>query len=249
MKNPVLWFGVVLIAGIAAAFYFWLERSGREARLEQMPPQRAPVQESPPPASSEPAHALPEASSSAASAEPEVNHLPPLSESDTFLRDSLAALLSSQAFNDIIIAKDMARRFVATVDNLPRNKLAERLLPVKPAPGAFLVSGSGEIVTLSPSNYRRYARYVALAEAVDAKQLVELYGRFYPLFQQAYRELGYPKKEFNDRLLQAIDDLLAAPLVTQPIELVRPKVLYEFEDPGLQDLSAGQKMMVRIGPD
>ena len=78
---------------------------------------------------------------------------------------------------------------------------------------------------------------------------MDLYVRFYPLFPQAYRELGYPKKHFNDRLMQAIDDLLAAPAMTQPIELVRPKVLYECEDPALQDLSAGQKMMIRIGPE
>jgi DUF3014 family protein len=30
---------------------------------------------------------------------------------------------------------------------------------------------------------------------------------------------------------------------------VRPKVLYEFEDPELEDFSAGHKMMIRIGPE
>jgi hypothetical protein len=249
MKNPVLWFAVVLIAGIAGGFYFWLERTGREARVEQMPPQNAPAAEASPPASAEgePAHPLPEVSSHAAGEE--VKPLPPLTASDETLAGSVAALLNTATFNDIIIAKDLARRFVATVDNLPRNKLAERLLPVKPASGAFQISGSGEIVILSATNYHRYARYVALAQAVDAKHVVELYVRFYPLFQQAYRELGYPKKQFNDRLVQAIDDLLAAPSPTKPVELVRPKVLYEFEDPALQSLSAGQKIMIRIGPE
>jgi DUF3014 family protein len=71
----------------------------------------------------------------------------------------------------------------------------------------------------------------------------------YPLFQQAYQELGYPKKYFNDRLVQVIDHMLATPSIKEPVALVRPKVLYEFEDPELEDLSAGQKIMIRIGPE
>jgi len=40
-----------------------------------------------------------------------------------------------------------------------------------------------------------------LAEKVDAKAFMAVYTRFYPLLQQAYRELGYPKGYFNDRLV------------------------------------------------
>jgi hypothetical protein len=69
------------------------------------------------------------------------------------------------------------------------------------------------------------------------------------LFQQAYQELGYPKKQFNDRLVEVIDDLLEAPEAQPPIKLVRPKVMYEFDDPELEDLSAGQKLLVRMGPE
>ena len=45
-----------------------------------------------------------------------------------------------------------------------------------------------------------------------------------------------------------IDHLLAAPDVPAPIPLAQPKVLYEFADPALEQLSAGQKMMIRMGP-
>ncbi len=83
--------------------------------------------------------------------------------------------------------------------------------------------------------------------AVDPKQLVAAYARFYPLFQEEYRALGYPSGAFNDRVIEAIDDLLAAPEIARPVGLVQPKVVYEFADPGLESLSAGQKLMVRIG--
>ena len=55
--------------------------------------------------------------------------------------------------------------------------------------------------------------------------------------------------DFNDRLVEAIDDLLAAPAVTGPLKLTQPKVLYEFADARLEQRSAGQKIMLRMGSD
>jgi len=83
---------------------------------------------------------------------------------------------------------------------------------------------------------------------VDARQAVAWYVRYYPLFQQAYRELGYPRGYFNDRLVAAIDNMLAAPDLTAPIALVRGDTYYRFVDPSLQGLSAGQKLLLRMGP-
>jgi len=249
MRNPVIWFSLIVVVAVGGGFYLWKEKTDRESRLEQIPAGQSEVAESAQPASPQPevTHPLPHDPLQTQTAQPKP--LPPLNASDDALREALAEPLGRQAFNDIFMSKDLARRIVATIDNLPRKKIAERLLPVKPPAGQFAIGGQGEIVTLNRNNYARYTRYVKLAEAADTKQLVALYVHYYPVFQQAYRELGYPKKEFNDRLVQAIDDLLAAPDAPQPVELVRPKVLYEFEDPALEDLSAGRKIMLRIGPE
>ena len=86
-------------------------------------------------------------------------------------------------------------------------------------------------------------------ESLDTRVLVKRYVESYPLFQRAYRELGFPKANFNDRLVEAIDDMLAAPDASAPVKLVRPKVLYQFEDPDLESRSAGQKIMMRMGAE
>lgn len=86
-------------------------------------------------------------------------------------------------------------------------------------------------------------------QSADPKQVVAAYVRLYPLFQQAYRELGYPAGYFNDRLVEVIDHLLAAPEVSGPIRLVQPRVLYQFEDPKLEALSAGEKLLIRMGSE
>ena len=140
------------------------------------------------------------------------------------------------------------RNFVVTIDNLPRKGGASRMSPVRPVTGAFAVAAGNSGVAIAPDNALRYRPYLVAMEGVEAKRLVSTYVRMYPLFQKAYEELGYPNAYFNDRLVEAIDDMLAAPDVSAPA-LVQPKVLYQFADPALEDRSAGQKIMIRMGPD
>ena len=47
----------------------------------------------------------------------------------------------------------------------------------------------------------------------------------------------------------AIDNLLATPEVTGPVSLVQPAVFFRYADPGLEALSAGQKLLLRMGPE
>ena len=168
---------------------------------------------------------------------------------ELLVRESLAGLWDAKTLEQFFNLKDFVRRVVATIDNLPRAKVALRLVPVKPVPGVFAVTGTDAGMTVSPANSARYAAYVALFEAADSKKLTATYVRFYPLFQQAYRELGYPQGYFNDRLVEVIDHLLAAPELKAPVRLVRPKVFYLYADPELEGRSAGQKIMMRMGAE
>jgi hypothetical protein len=86
-----------------------------------------------------------------------------------------------------------------------------------------------------------------LPKVTDTKKLVALYIRLYPLFQQSYEELGYRNNYFNDRLIETIDDLLETPDIPEPIKLVQPKYFYLYSDPDLEELSVGQKIMLRLG--
>jgi hypothetical protein len=101
---------------------------------------------------------------------------------------------------------------------------------------------------------------VQFVETVDSPRAVALYRRHYALFQQAYGDLGYPRAYFNDRLVEVIDHLLATPEPAGPVKVrltevkgpvapAQPWVRYEFADPGLEALSSGQKMLVRMGPE
>jgi hypothetical protein len=121
--------------------------------------------------------------------------------------------------------------------------------PTRNLPGSFAVKGDEQSATIDPANYQRYAPYVHLLQSLNTEQFTTAYFHYYPLFQQAYEGLGYPNGYFNDRLVAAIDDALAAPDVRGPVALVRPNVMYQYADPKIESLSSGQRLMVRLGPD
>ena len=237
MKSPLAWIAVVLVLAGAMGLYYW--RSMVPAVPSPAPPVAAVPEVRPPNEPPRILHPLPEPPANAPA-------LPTLADSDRLINDTVAGLYGRDAFTRFFHADGLVRRFVATVDNLPRKTAAVRLMPVKPVPGAFAVKAGAGDFTVAPDNAWRYRPYVVAMETADAKRLVAAYVRFYPLFQSAYRELGYPDAYFNDRLVVAIDDLLAAP-DADAATLTQPKVVYEFADADLEQRSAGQKIMMRMG--
>jgi Protein of unknown function (DUF3014) len=243
MKKAIPWvIGIVLLAGVGAAIYFWQRKQTPE-------PQPAPIAAAPaaPIPQVEPAthYPVPESSEPPAAAQP----LPELNDSDQLVQDALAGLIGAESLKKFVVTQEIVRHIVVTVDNLPRKTLAIRLSPVKPVGGEFRTTGKEGSVAIAADNAARYTPYVRVAEAVNAKILVAAYGRLYPLFQKAYEDLGYPKGYFNDRLIAVIDHLLVAPEIQGPMALVAPHVQYRFADPKLEALSAGQKILIRMGSE
>jgi hypothetical protein len=171
----------------------------------------------------------------------------------------LTDLFGRKAALGMFQVDDFAHRFAATVDNLARPTASSRLWPVNPAAGRFTVERDGDGEVVAADNGLRYTAFVQLLESVDPKRAAAAYVRFYPALQKAYEDLGYPGRYFNDRVVEVIDVLLATPDVEGPLKVhlapingpvqpARPWVLYEFDDPALQGLTAGQNMLLLMGP-
>ena len=96
--------------------------------------------------------------------------------------------------------------------------------------------------------YSRYDRVTDVFVSLDSRRAAEFYELLEPLVQEAYSELGYPDKKFDDALFAAIGRLLETPVIDEPIRLLRPVVMYEYEDERLESLGAAQKQMIRMGP-
>ena len=245
--TPYVVTGVALLALLAAAAWWWQRSAPAPAETASAP---AAVIDAPAPPPQPPAIAhLIEAEPASA----------PTGAAAPDLASALNALFGRKAILSLFQMDDFARRVVATVDNLGRVHASSRLWPLNPTAGRFTVEPPDGAGTISADNGRRYTPHVALFEATDLAALVAVYVQFYPQFQQAYVDLGYPKAYFNDRLVEVIDLLLAAPVpagpvavrrptATSPVQPTRPWVLYEFQDLALERLTAGQKILVRMGP-
>lgn len=174
--------------------------------------------------------------------------LPSLAESDPAFRGALVERYGSTPLERWLAPSALIQRMTVTIDSLDQpTPVTLRARPLAHVPGLFVVFGEGDSLTTNDDNARRYTPYVELLQSVDAGRLAELYFGFYPLFQAAYEELGYPGRHFNDRLVDIIDHLLETPELPQPVALVRPRVLYQYADPDTEARSWGQKLLIRMG--
>jgi hypothetical protein len=240
-RNKAIWWSaaavIVVIIGITA-YYRYSANSAAPVKVQENRPPPPPVVKADDGGIQ---HPIPAAGG-------DTTALPTLNQSDQVVKDSLVGFMGAKPVEQFLVQENIVRHIVVTIDNLPRKKVAVDLRPVKPTPGETVTGNQGDITTLGAANYARYTPFIHLVETTDPKTLATVYFHLYPLFQQAYEDLGYPGRFFNDRLVQVIDHLLAAPEPQGPIDLVQPKVFYQFADPKLEDLSAGQKLLIRMGP-
>ncbi|WP_374604159.1 DUF3014 domain-containing protein [Arenimonas sp.] len=176
--------------------------------------------------------------------------LPTLSDSDPVAWAALAGLLDGDDLATWLVPEYLVQRLVTTIDNLPRRDITRQVYAARPVAGNFAVSGTDGQSVLDPANFTRYDAAVAAFEAVDPARLVSAYVRLYPLFEQAYREVAAPGQTFNDRLVEVIDHLLAAPDPGAGLAVVpvpgQPR--WAFADPRLEQASIGHKALWRMGP-
>jgi len=201
-------------------------------------------------------------------AEPAIRHpigsghdkLPGLDESDGYIKNALLDLLGKKSVLSFLVLDGFARRFVASVNNLATDNAASQSWPVNRTGGHFQVDGPSGSGVIAAQNAARYKPFVDFVTAIDSRRAVALYVRLYPLFQRAYEDLGFPGKYFNDRVIEVIDNLLAAPDLAGPIKVKTvtadgtpappaPGRLYVYDDPALESATVGQKILLRVGQD
>ena len=179
--------------------------------------------------------------------------MPPTGDSPAANDRAIAGALSELPGRDQLlrfaIPSEIVQRIVLTIDNLPADTMSMQYRAVAATPGRFVTERRTNVTLISPSNAARYEAFVSMAMNLDARRLVMLYKRFYPLFQQEYRSIGYPNGYFNDRVVEAIDDLLATEMPDSVVTLTQPRVLFEYADPSLERRSVGQRMLIRMGPE
>jgi hypothetical protein len=186
----------------------------------------------------------------------QVEPLPSLNESDASVLNALKEL-RGESLLALIVPQEVIRKFVMAVNGVSEGKVVHEYRPVVSPPPPFQVEKvtvtvegqAAEQERIAASNYARYETYVTTIALIDMDTAVAVYKRFYPLLEEAFKELGLKKSNFHSIMIAAIDNILSAPDVQGDILLVRPKVFYQFADPALEKLPQTHKLMLRMGPE
>jgi hypothetical protein len=251
-KSPTTMVAIVVVVLIAVAAAFFLLRD----KTPQTPPsQTTPVAVTPAPVE-EPEVVQPETIYEPPQVVPQPKPLPALNESDSTVLEALKEL-RGESLLALVVPQEVIRKFVLAVNGVAEGKIVAEYRPIVSPAQPFLVEKFAVTVDGNPveqqrlaaSNYARYETYVSTLALLDMDTVVAIYKRFYPLLEEAFKELGLKKSNFHSVLIAALDNILAAPDVQGDILLVQPKVFYHFADPALEKMPQTHKLMVRMGPE
>ena len=170
--------------------------------------------------------------------------LPPLNESDAFIEEAMAEFAIPPSWLD---RDDLLRRLAVVIDNAAQGEYPQRQLGFLAPAGKFQIVENSKGIFATPQNFQRYDPYLDVLEGIDPGVLATLLEQLEPLLAEALAELGNVT-DSESQLLSAINQILALPYVPASVELVQPKVFYEYADPKLEALSPLQKQVLRFGP-
>ena len=178
----------------------------------------------------------------------EAGPLPPLAESDTYLRDLISALSQHPVLAKLLATKGLVRGATLAVIQIGDGKTPASPLTVLRPASRLQIAGatSGRI---DPANYSRWDGATGALISVDPIHAAQLYVSVKPLFDEAYGELGHPNGNFDEAIVRAIRTLDDTPQLKTEPTLSRHQSYFEHENPDLKSLLPVQKQLLLIGPD
>ena len=177
-----------------------------------------------------------------------VTKLPSIDNSDEFIRDRMLVMKHAAEFEQWLSSDDLVRRSASYVDGLARGLTLHKVLPLTAPEGSFATHTEGGIIWLNAGNYERYDTAVEVIASLNMQSLAQMFHFTRPLLESAFAEMGYQPRQMDGIILQALDNILATPIIVEPIQLKRESVAYKFTDPNLEGLLPLQKQLLRAGP-
>lgn len=175
----------------------------------------------------------------------------PLDTSDPAVKASLIESSSADEamVNRMLVNEGLIQRFVVSVTNLANDEMAPNHQLLTPPEQNFRVYSQAGKQWIDAASYKRYTPYVDMLESFDNDALLNIYGIYKGDIQAKFSEIGNPDEDFNQVLLEAIDQLLDTPEVPVPVEVYSDSVAYKYADERLENLNEPQKQLLRTGPD
>ena len=190
------------------------------------------------------------ATEAAITAPPPPAPLPPLDGMDPLMRSLLGALSARPELARWLATDNLVQQLAAAIDKASQGKSSSREFKAIAPSGPFVIARVGGGRTIDPAGYRRYDGLVDTVTSIDASAVARVYKTIRPRLNEAYSNMGHPGGDINRALNQALDTLIATPVVRQPIAVVEGSgARWAYADPKLESLTQTQKQLLRMGPD
>ena len=174
---------------------------------------------------------------------------PGIGSVDELVRNLAAELSKRPELAKWLAQEDLIRRFVVVVDQIATGKSPKKTIAfLEPEEDFSSVERDGRRY-VDPRSYRRYDAVAAVVESLDVEGTARLYRELEPHVEAAWAELGYPDRDFEETLAQAIRALLSVPVIEGAVELDPRVTTHEYADNRLEELSPVKKQFLRMGPD
>ena len=175
--------------------------------------------------------------------------LPPLDESDAFVRQLAAALSAHPELARWLARTALVRTLTVVVANVADGETPRPHLDFLAPKQRFRAARRpARLVVPDPAGFGGYDLFGDAVASVDAPAAAAAYRSLAPLFEAAYVDLGHPEGGFAGALDRAIRALLGVPVLREDVELVPHAVGFKYADPRLEALTPAQKQFLRTGP-
>jgi len=179
---------------------------------------------------------------------PEVT-LPPLDDSDPFVRQIAAGLSAHPEVVRWLARTALVRTLTVVVVNVAEGETPRPHLDFLAPKQRFRAARRpARLLVPDPAGFAGYDLFGDAITSVDGAVAAKAYRTLAPLFEAAYAEFGHPEGGFPAALDKATRALLAVPVLRDDVEIVPHAVGFRYADAKLEALTPAQKQFLRIGP-
>ncbi|HEY2150572.1 MAG TPA: DUF3014 domain-containing protein [Vicinamibacterales bacterium] len=175
--------------------------------------------------------------------------LPPLDETDAVVRGLVRTLSSNPIVGKWLSTDGLIRNFTVVVANIAEGATPAKQLRALRPDTPFDVTESGRTFYIDARSYHRYDTLAHAVDSIDPRGAARLYATLKPRIDDAYRDLGIQGRSLDQTLETAIVRLLETPVVDGRIRVTPKGIGYRYADDRLEDLTAAQRQLLRMGPE
>lgn len=178
---------------------------------------------------------------------PQPMQLPSLLDSDAMLREAAATLSRNPLLARLVATRGLVKNATLAIVQIGDGKTPAVPLAVLRPPVRLQIIGqqSGRV---DPASFARWEAATSALLSIPATDLARVYVNVKPLFDEAYRDLGYPNGDFDVALSKAIRTIVSTPPPPPEMVLLRREGYFEHVDSTLGSLQPVQKQLLLFGP-